>query len=221
LLVLLRITGGRFQGRTLRALRGRTTRPTAARVRESIFNVLEHSPRLSFALKGSCVVDLYAGSGALGLESLSRGASRVALVEKNRRVAEVIKRNISHLEVGDRCRVVCAPVTKALQTFERESAVFDLVFMDPPYSASSERAKVMELLARSSILASDGLLVVEGPAADRSDLRAGTSDRSGDASSPSFPSQIGLEVAVLRTWGDTQVRILRHVQSSRHLSGVL
>ncbi|HEY3561182.1 MAG TPA: 16S rRNA (guanine(966)-N(2))-methyltransferase RsmD [Kribbella sp.] len=153
---MTRIVGGVAGGRRIGVPAGSGTRPTADRVREALFSSLE-SEFGSF--DGLAVLDLYAGSGAIGLEALSRGAAQAVLVESDRRAAEVIAANI---------KVVGLPGAKLLtRPVEKVSAgdpptVFDLVFADPPYKLeTAELQDVLTGLAAQGWLADDALVVVE------------------------------------------------------------
>jgi 16S rRNA (guanine966-N2)-methyltransferase len=152
---LTRVIAGEYGGRRLVTPGGSGTRPTSDRVREALFNTLGTMIELS----GARVADLYAGSGAVGLEALSRGASRVVLVEADPRAARAARANIAAL--GAR--------TASLSTTTVERAVaarppheFDLVFADPPYDlADGELAEVLAAVAANGWLAPDAVLVVE------------------------------------------------------------
>lgn len=150
---MTRIIAGTAGGRELRTPAGRGTRPTSDRVREALFSALEARD----ALTGARVMDLYAGSGALGLEAASRGADEVTLVESDRAAASVIRDNAGRL--GLRATVLPMTVAAALAGTPRE---LDLVFLDPPYDLSEEAlAGDLEALASRGWLADDALVVVE------------------------------------------------------------
>lgn len=119
----LKIIAGEFRGRKLITLPGLETRPTANRTREALFNIL------AFKLNNAVVLDLFAGSGALGLEALSRGAQSVTFVEQNRRACEVIARNIALCRAESRAKVVCMPV----ENFGDTAGKYHVALMDPPY----------------------------------------------------------------------------------------
>jgi len=177
---MTRIIAGAAGGRRLLTPSGAGTRPTSDRVREALFGRLEHLD----AITGSHVVDLYAGSGALGLEAVSRGAASALLVESDRKAAATITRNIEHLRlVGARVRtatvesVVGAPLTPAA----------DLVFADPPYAVEDETlAAVLTALVEHGSLASSAVLVVE---------------RSSRSAEPVWPP--GVELIGPRRYGET------------------
>lgn len=179
---MTRIIGGSAGGRTLRTPPGAGTRPTSDRVREALFSRLEHHGLLD----GTHVLDLYAGSGALGLEAASRGASRVLLVESDRRAAKVIAGNI---EVVGRpgVRVVTDTVERALRAGPPSGIRMDLVLVDPPYDLSEEAlAAVLAQLAGGGWLAPDAFVVVE---------------RSTRSPQPTWPP--GLELSGEKRYGET------------------
>lgn len=150
----MRIIAGRFRGRKLQAPAGRAVRPTGDRLKESMFSALGD------VCHGAGVLDLFAGSGALGLEALSRGASRVAFVDNSRVSLAALERNVTAMQVREQCRVTCAEVVNFLS---RESAGwYDLVFADPPYGQGLDR-RVLDWWLDSE--ASPGaVLVLEYPA---------------------------------------------------------
>ena len=151
----MRLTGGQDRGRRIRAPRGLNTRPTAAKVREALFNILGPPPE-------GAVLDLFAGTGALGLEALSRGARRVVFVERDRDALVALRENLRELSFSDRSTVVAADVRTAL----RRLAVsvppedrFSWVFMDPPYANETE--SILAELTASNFLAGCAVVVVE------------------------------------------------------------
>lgn len=145
----MRIVGGEARGRTLHAVPGSATRPTADRVRQSLFDVLGQR------CDGLVVLDLYAGTGALALEALSRGAAAATLVEKDAKACAVIERNIAELGFGARCRLLRDDVGRALT---RLRTPFELVFSDPPYAL---RAAQATLEGVAPLLSPGGRLVLE------------------------------------------------------------
>jgi 16S rRNA (guanine966-N2)-methyltransferase len=150
---LLKITGGRLRGRILKAPAGLATRPTGAKMRQALFNIL--GPRVA----GARVADLFAGSGALGLEALSREAVSCLFVEKSRPTAKLIQANLANLGLEEAGQVVAAELqgaTGALQAL----APFDLVLADPPYG-TGQVAHVLALAAQGWLLAPQGLMIIE------------------------------------------------------------
>jgi 16S rRNA (guanine966-N2)-methyltransferase len=145
---VVRVVAGSARGRLLRAPAGRRTRPTSDRVREAVFSMLSSMD----AIEAAVVVDLFAGSGALGIEALSRGADRVTFVDDDPAASEVIGENLSVLgEVAERGSVVCGDAL----AFARDALPADLVFADPPY-AFDRWSLLLEALSRVT-----GLLVAE------------------------------------------------------------
>jgi 16S rRNA (guanine966-N2)-methyltransferase len=153
----MRIIGGEFAGRVLRVPRSEV-RPTAERVREALFSMLAHRG----ALEGARVLDVFAGSGALGLEALSRGAASVLFIERSRSVASALAANIAALGVQARARIVQRDAESALRGLAttREQERFDLCFVDPPY-ASDLAAPALRALIASGALSERAVLVAE------------------------------------------------------------
>ena len=133
----MRVIAGAFRSRKLTTLPGMATRPTPDRLRETLFNIL--APRI----EGATFMDVYAGTGAVGIEALSRGASRAIFIEKNRAAVEVIRGNLHALGIENRVEVFTA---KAHTVLERLSA--NIVFLDPPYDLEREYAESLDLLAQ-------------------------------------------------------------------------
>ncbi len=149
----MRIIAGSARGRTLKGPRGAGLRPTADRVRESIFNILGQW------LDDLSVLDLFAGTGALAFEALSRGATRAVLVDSSREAIALCRQNARALGMEDRAKIVVGPVEK--RTLEHlEPAAFDLVFADPPYAAATP-LQVLELVVGAGLIAAGGRLVLE------------------------------------------------------------
>jgi 16S rRNA (guanine966-N2)-methyltransferase len=154
---LTRIIAGLHGGRRLAAPAGAETRPTSDRVREAFFSTLETMTDLS----GARFADLFAGSGAIGLEALSRGADYALLVESDGRAARTIRDNIVALRVGPAARLVTGKVEQVLAT-PPDGGPYDVVFADPPYALSA--AEVTELLQRlvsNDWLAPDAVVILE------------------------------------------------------------
>ena len=158
----MRIIAGKFRGRKLHPSGALDLRPTSDRLRETLFDVIAAAG----GLEGTRWLDLYAGTGAVGLEALSRGASYVCFVESARAPAALIKRNLDSLDIVGCATVVQKPVPKALDELEakigngREHA-FDFCFLDPPYRMEAEYERVFTRLSKSSVLSTNALLVAE------------------------------------------------------------
>ena len=150
---MVRIIGGRLKGRRLAGVKG-SMRPTADRVREAIFNILGE------AVAGAMVLDLFAGSGALGIEALSRGAAGAVFVDHDRASLQVLQRNLRLCGLEDRARVYPLPVQQALPRLARQGSTFQLIFLDPPYEQGLV-GRTLALLARLPVAAPQSRLVVE------------------------------------------------------------
>ena len=131
----MRVIGGEFRSRKLKTPSGLDTRPTPDRLRETLFNIL--APRII----GVTFIDAYAGTGAVGIEALSRGAARAIFVEKNRAAVEVIRDNLRALGVEDRAEVYTGKTSWVLERLDA-----DIVFLDPPYQLEKEYDQTLELL---------------------------------------------------------------------------
>ncbi|MGH9031894.1 MAG: 16S rRNA (guanine(966)-N(2))-methyltransferase RsmD [Acidimicrobiia bacterium] len=153
----LRVIAGSVGGRRLVAPAGTTARPTTDRVKESVFAALRDD-----RLRDAAVLDLYAGSGALAIESLSRGAARAVLVDREHAAVDAIERNLDATGFGDRARRERVAVDAFLRHDRPAEAPFDLVFLDPPYDlAPAELERVLAGLAQPGWLASGATVVVE------------------------------------------------------------
>lgn len=155
----MRIAGGEFRGRTVKAPRGDDVRPTQDRVREALFSMLLAE------LPGARFLDLYAGTGAVGIEALGRGAGDVAWVERDRNVARVTAANVGAIAGADRVRdIVVSDVVRYARGQGRDAA-FDIVFADPPYADAlgDGLAGLCATLRECGVVAPGGLLVVETP----------------------------------------------------------
>jgi len=160
----MRVIGGTARGRRLKAPKGQAVRPTAARVKESLFNILP--PNLS----GLRVLDLFAGSGNLSIEALSRGAVHAVLIDESSRSTAAIRANLDRLALSERAQVWTAPVLRSLRKLAQSEQLFDLIFLDPPY----ERELVGAALAsvgRSHLLSEGGTVVAEHSAREPVRLR--------------------------------------------------
>lgn len=155
----MRIVGGTLKGRTLAAPAGRETRPTSDRAREAVFNVLAHAP-WSPGLEGRRVLDLFAGSGALGLEAISRGAAFALFVETDAAARGVLRDNIEVLGLFGVTRIHRRDATDLGAKPAGLGAQFDLVFLDPPYGRGLGEAALAQLSAGGWISA-DALIVLE------------------------------------------------------------
>lgn len=155
----MRVIAGLYKSRPLRTLPGMKTRPTSDRLRETLFNVLTTGDPQ--ALDGSVWIDLFAGTGAVGIEALSRGASHVSFVDSGKMAAKVIRENLRSLDVREGFEVVEGEATKALRQLEGKGVSAGFVFVDPPYAEHEAYSQTLGVLGRSSLLQSRAIVIVE------------------------------------------------------------
>ncbi len=152
----MRIGGGEFRGRTLHTPAGDATRPTSGLVRETLFNIL--TPLLPDAR----ILDLFAGSGSVGLEALSRGAGHATFCENAHSALKYLKQNITELELEDYVSTLPIDFNRALEQLYKQGEKFDIIFLDPPFADIESYNKVLELVSITpSLLAEDGLCVAQ------------------------------------------------------------
>ena len=151
----MRVIAGKYRSRTLRSLKGQALRPTSDRLRETLFNVLGST------VNESTFVDLYAGTGAVGIEAISRGARRVVFVEQHAPTAALIRRNLESLGIGVGGEVLCLSVLRAIERLEAKKVHAHFIFLDPPYAADVEYESALEALGHSPMIAPDGRVIVE------------------------------------------------------------
>lgn len=160
----MRVIGGLCRGRLLKSVKGFATRPTADRVKEAIFNVL------GFRVQGAVFLDLFAGTGSMGIEALSRGGSFAVFVEKERKALQVLKENLNNCKLDDNAQVYPIDCYKALNLLHKNDVKFDLVYLDPPYKLiiiDDILAKLVSL----QLLAENAIVIAETPI--KSDLILG------------------------------------------------
>lgn len=150
----MRIISGTSRGRRLVAPKNQSLRPTSDRVKESIFNILGEG------VKGKMVLDLFAGTGNLGIEALSRGAKRTLFVEKGRQALRIIQRNLLQCGVERRSEIIPKDVNRAIGILRERGESFDVIFMDPPYQKGLIQ-KTLTKLSSYRIFHEDSILVIE------------------------------------------------------------
>ncbi len=192
----MRIIGGTVRGRTLFTPRGMATRPTQDAVRESLFNILRA------AVPDARVLDLFAGTGALALEALSRGAGDAVLVDRGQEAMQAVRRNVAHTGFEGQCLCLLSDWQAALKRLAAQERRFDLVFLDPPYD-TIDIMTVLSTVAASGVLAPEALLVAE--------------HRARTAVAPEPP----LAAVDQRRYGDTTVTIIRWEGGDPHETGHL
>ena len=150
----MRVIAGKARRLQLKSIEGLATRPTQDRTKETLFNVLQPS------IERSVFLDLFSGSGAIGIEALSRYAKEAYFVENQRKACECIKENLLHTKLMDQAHILSKDVMAAISWLEDRGVVFDIIFMDPPYDKELEK-DVLYRLDESSICGEDTLVVVE------------------------------------------------------------
>ena len=150
----MRVITGSARGRRLGELKGQETRPTAGKVKEGVFSALQ------FDIEGRRALDLFAGTGQMGIEALSRGAASCVFVDRRRDAAQLVRDNLAVCGLSDRAQVVCGDAMGYLAALRTR---FDLIFLDPPY-ADDVLERAIAHIARFDILAPHGIIVAECPA---------------------------------------------------------
>ena len=151
----MRVIAGTFKSRKLKTLAGLKTRPTSDRLRETLFNVL------GARVPGGVFADVYAGSGAVGIEALSRGAEWVYFLENNPAAVRVIEANLKSLGIEEGFEILPHDAVAGLRHLEQREVRLDTVFLDPPYRAAEEYEGALAFLGASSVLAPDALVIAE------------------------------------------------------------
>ncbi|MBQ1826676.1 MAG: 16S rRNA (guanine(966)-N(2))-methyltransferase RsmD [Erysipelotrichaceae bacterium] len=151
----MRIVAGLFRSRILQTLPGDNTRPTLDKVREAVFSRIG-----PYFENGERVLDLFAGSGAIGLEALSRGAAEAVFVDKSFQAIRVIRKNIESLKVNEKCRVLNLDYSQALRTLGEEKQSFDLIYLDPPYRLQAI-SEIVKQVSANELIAKNGIIIAE------------------------------------------------------------
>ena len=151
----MRIIAGEFRGRRLKTLAGQAVRPTSDKLRETLFNVLRNE------VPGSVFIDCYAGSGAVGLEAVSRGAKEVYLIEQEAAAARIIEQNIASLDAASRVKLLRADVKAGLRRLEAMGIRARICFLDPPYATLPEALRSVQWLCEISLMLDDGVIILE------------------------------------------------------------
>jgi 16S rRNA (guanine(966)-N(2))-methyltransferase RsmD len=149
----MRIIGGRARGRRLFVPKSCTARPTADRIKEAFFNIVG-------TIEGKTFLDLFAGTGSMGLEAISRGAYKATLVEKHPALVDAIARNIDRCGFAVQCEIIALDFVGAIDRLTARAEVFDILFADPPYEKAI-LSDLMEQLGDGRLITSDGLLAVQ------------------------------------------------------------
>lgn len=155
----MRVIAGKFRSRQLKSLKGLALRPTSDRLRETLFDILGER------VVGSRFFDVFAGTGAVGIEALSRGATEVMFIEKYAPAADLIKKNLESLEVREGTRILPVDALKGLEILARENTdageTRDIVFLDPPYASAVDYDRVLSFLGSANLLHENALVISE------------------------------------------------------------
>jgi 16S rRNA (guanine(966)-N(2))-methyltransferase RsmD len=182
----MRIIGGNARGRRLKPAKGQAVRPTSARVKEALFDILPRD------LCGAKILDLFAGTGNVSIEAISRGASEAILIDSSIQSGKVIRENLRRLRFADRTKVWIMPVSRALRLLARRGESFDIIFLDPPYERDWVGA-TLKVIAQGSLLRPTGVLIVEHSVREDVTSRRGT-----------------LALVDQRDYGDTRLSFFKH-----------
>jgi 16S rRNA (guanine966-N2)-methyltransferase len=157
--MLIRIIAGKYRSRQLKSLKGAALRPTRDRLRETLFNILGE------LVVGSCFIDAFAGTGAVGIEALSRGAREVIFIENHAAAAALIKKNLESLEIRAEARILSIDALRGLEMLAKESFNAnqgqEILFFDPPYDNAADYDRVLSFAASSTLLKEGALVVAE------------------------------------------------------------
>jgi 16S rRNA (guanine966-N2)-methyltransferase len=151
----MRVIAGKYRSRTLRSLKGLAMRPTSDRLRETLFDILGPT------VEDSTFIDLYAGTGAVGIEALSRGAHTAIFVEQHAPAATLIRRNLDSLGINAEAEILGVNVLRGLERLEARNVHAQFIFLDPPYAEFQEYEDVLQFLGESSLLAPGGRVIAE------------------------------------------------------------
>ena len=151
----MRVIAGKYRSRPLKGPGAQRLRPTSDRLRETLFNVLGPST------EDSLFIDLFAGTGAVGIEAISRGARETIFVESNAKAARLIRENLNTLEIRAGAELIEAPALRGLERMAIRHLLADFIFLDPPYEKTAEYLEVLEFLDTSHLIAPRGIVIVE------------------------------------------------------------
>lgn len=150
----MRVISGTARGKKLTSLEGLETRPTLDRVKEALFNILQ------FDIKDANVLDLFSGSGALGIEALSRGAKKAVLCDSSKKAIEIIDKNLVATRLKDKAEIIKKDYLEVLNYLKKETEKFNIIFLDPPYKTDYIYRSIEKIL-QYNLLAEDGIIIAE------------------------------------------------------------
>ena len=151
---MMRVIAGKAKGRLLAAPKGMETRPVTAKIKEALFNIWQ------VQVEGSAFLDLFSGSGSIGIEAISRGAKNVVFVEKSRRAVETIKKNIAACNFRNGYEIYQDDVFRRIKWLGKKGYLFDIIYLDPPFTVKEIFLPVMQALSDTAILAQNGVIAI-------------------------------------------------------------
>ncbi len=155
----MRIISGKFKGKKIYLPKDDKTRPLKDIVKESIFNVIDHSNKIKVDIKNSVILDLFSGSGSFGLEAISRGAKKIFFVENYANIIPILKKNINSLECKNQCELFQIDCFNFLTLKKKLEKNFDIIFLDPPYKEKKINVLIEEIINKK-LLKKDGFLII-------------------------------------------------------------
>ena len=164
----MRIISGEFKGKKILEPDDRTTRPLRDLVKESIFNIIKHSKKISVNLENSNILDLFSGVGSFGIEALSRGSRYVTFVENYPKVLGILRKNIQELKLNDKCEIIEKDILNNLN-FKGFKSKFDIIFLDPPFNEKNLN-QIMLRIHDSRLLEKNGILIIHRKSNTQDDL---------------------------------------------------
>lgn len=182
---ILRVIAGTAKGHRLKTIKGMTTRPTSDKVKGALFNII------AAKLEGSSVLDIFAGTGSLGIEALSRGAGSAVFIDRSMQCCEVIKENLAHTKLSAKAAVYAVDYASGIEKMNRDGYKFDIIIMDPPYNKNFLQ-EALKLLTKNDIMVDDGIIITEHSIMD------------------DLPDAVGrFKIIDSRKYGDTMITIYR------------
>ncbi|MEK7678566.1 MAG: 16S rRNA (guanine(966)-N(2))-methyltransferase RsmD [Deltaproteobacteria bacterium] len=201
----MRVIGGKFKGRKLKSFKGRAIRPTSDMVREAVFSILGSVQGFEFT--GAKALDLFAGTGAMGIEAISRGAKSAVFVDDSKESTALISKNLEACGIEDSATIVKKDALSAISHFSRHGEKFDIVFIDPPYGGTP-LTLILSPDGRGKGEGGAGAVTIAGILNDKAVLVAETSKRTPLKEAPS-----GLQTLVEKKYGDTLIYIFSLIKT--------
>lgn len=189
--VILRVISGCAKGHKLKTIKGSSTRPTSDKVKGALFNII------ALRVENSIVLDVFAGTGSLGIEALSRGACSAVFFDKSPECCETIKENLAHTKLADRAEVYTTDFASGIEKLFKKGRRFDMILLDPPYNKNFIQ-ETLKILIKNDIMKDDSIIIAEHSTSDSLPVTAGK-----------------LELADTRKYGDTMISIYHIMETSK------